>query len=484
MRVLTWNVQGSDGLDVDAVAQHIRGQSLDVVALQEVQRRQAARLASGAGDARPALGPQALAGHPPRRGPGRADAAPHRRRRARSGSAADRSGRGAGGSGSTSPSTRAPSWCGCSTSTSRPTTTRSRGGSRPRLLIDRAGRRRAGAAGRRRPQRRAPPRRPRRARRRRLDRRLAAGPRRCRRGDELDVRRSAGPAADAAHRLRAWRRRARSSRMRSCSTIPWSSSVPCPITCRSWPRCACRKPGGRASDGRRAAARQGAQAPGQGRGDAEPARGRRLRGQGGGADRRPPHRHRPPRRRRAHRGAEHPLAVDRAGRLRAGPAGAARRRRRQPRLRAGVGVEHRRGAVAKLAGFTSDLDATVVLYESLHLQAASPDGGGAPGDAGGDAALAAGVPVRVRGPGARDPRRGPPRRRGAHARRRRAPRCPTCPVAPPRSASSPRRRSDGSSPASAPAAAVAGGWERGHREASSADVGRARLAARPQLGRG
>ena len=45
MRVLTWNVQGSAGVDVDAVAHHIREQSLDVVALQEVQRRQAAQLA-------------------------------------------------------------------------------------------------------------------------------------------------------------------------------------------------------------------------------------------------------------------------------------------------------------------------------------------------------------------------------------------------------------------------------------------------------
>jgi endonuclease/exonuclease/phosphatase family metal-dependent hydrolase len=42
---LTWNVQGSAGVDVDAVARHIRTQSPDVVALQEVQRRQAARLA-------------------------------------------------------------------------------------------------------------------------------------------------------------------------------------------------------------------------------------------------------------------------------------------------------------------------------------------------------------------------------------------------------------------------------------------------------
>jgi len=44
VRVLTWNVQGSAGVDVDAVARHIRAQSPDLVALQEVQRRQAARL--------------------------------------------------------------------------------------------------------------------------------------------------------------------------------------------------------------------------------------------------------------------------------------------------------------------------------------------------------------------------------------------------------------------------------------------------------
>jgi endonuclease/exonuclease/phosphatase family metal-dependent hydrolase len=45
VRVLTWNVQGSAGLDVDAAAGLIGSQSPDVVALQEVQRRQAARLA-------------------------------------------------------------------------------------------------------------------------------------------------------------------------------------------------------------------------------------------------------------------------------------------------------------------------------------------------------------------------------------------------------------------------------------------------------
>ena len=124
------------------------------------------------------------------------------------------------------------------------------------------------------------------------------------------------------------------------------------------------------------------------------------------------------------------------------------------------------GAVAMLAGFTSDLDATAMLYESLHLQAASADGGGAPRDAGGDAALAAGVPVRVRGTGRARSSARPAATSKRTPRRRPAPRCPTCRAAPPRSVRSPRRRSDGSSPASAPAAAVAGGWSAGHREAS------------------
>jgi endonuclease/exonuclease/phosphatase family metal-dependent hydrolase len=48
MRVglITWNVQGSQGIDVAAVAAVIREQAPDVVALQEIQRRQAVRLAA------------------------------------------------------------------------------------------------------------------------------------------------------------------------------------------------------------------------------------------------------------------------------------------------------------------------------------------------------------------------------------------------------------------------------------------------------
>ena len=44
MRVLTWNVQGAQGLDVGRTAAVIRSATPDVVALQEVQRRQTAAL--------------------------------------------------------------------------------------------------------------------------------------------------------------------------------------------------------------------------------------------------------------------------------------------------------------------------------------------------------------------------------------------------------------------------------------------------------
>jgi endonuclease/exonuclease/phosphatase family metal-dependent hydrolase len=49
VRVLTWNVQGSHGLDVAAAAELLGAVRPDVVALQEVRRRQAARLARALG---------------------------------------------------------------------------------------------------------------------------------------------------------------------------------------------------------------------------------------------------------------------------------------------------------------------------------------------------------------------------------------------------------------------------------------------------
>ena len=44
-RLAGWNLHGSAGLDVDAVADVLAGQAVDVVCLQEVQAEQAARLA-------------------------------------------------------------------------------------------------------------------------------------------------------------------------------------------------------------------------------------------------------------------------------------------------------------------------------------------------------------------------------------------------------------------------------------------------------
>ena len=46
VRVLTWNLQGSQGLDIASVAAVVRRNAADVVALQEVQWRQGRRLAT------------------------------------------------------------------------------------------------------------------------------------------------------------------------------------------------------------------------------------------------------------------------------------------------------------------------------------------------------------------------------------------------------------------------------------------------------
>lgn len=47
--VTTWNLQGSQGVDVDAVVAHARRQGTDLLLLQEVQRGQARRIARGLG---------------------------------------------------------------------------------------------------------------------------------------------------------------------------------------------------------------------------------------------------------------------------------------------------------------------------------------------------------------------------------------------------------------------------------------------------
>jgi hypothetical protein len=143
------------------------------------------------------------------------------------------------------------------------------------------------------------------------------------------------------------------------------------------------------------------------------------------------------------------------------------------------------GAVAKLAGFTSDLDATVVLYESLHLQAATR--------------MAA--VRRSTGAATQRWRRaflfGYAARVGqllAEARRNVEEHAPTrsgattaLPDLPGRAAQV--RAFAGTAfgrvvAGSVPAPAVAGGWRRGHQEASTADIGRARLAGQREIGRG
>ena len=148
-----------------------------------------------------------------------------------------------------------------------------------------------------------------------------------------------------------------------------------------------------------------------------------------------------------------------------------------------VFVSTRDGAVAKVAGFTSDLDATVVLYESLHLQAASR--------------MSA---VRRRTPAATQRWRRAylfgyaARVRELLAATRSRVEAATAgfdgsmlPDVPGRAAQVQAFATTAFGrvvPASAPAAAVASGWERGHREASSVDLGRTRLAGRPELGPG
>ena len=49
LRLLTWNLKGSTGIDVARVSDHIRATGADVVALQEVQRHQARALADALG---------------------------------------------------------------------------------------------------------------------------------------------------------------------------------------------------------------------------------------------------------------------------------------------------------------------------------------------------------------------------------------------------------------------------------------------------
>ncbi|HEU4842076.1 MAG TPA: hypothetical protein VFT09_11555, partial [Ilumatobacteraceae bacterium] len=144
------------------------------------------------------------------------------------------------------------------------------------------------------------------------------------------------------------------------------------------------------------------------------------------------------------------------------------------------------GATGILAGFTSDLDATVVLYESLHLQATSRM-----------AAVRRATPAATQrwrraflfgyadrvGDLLRESRR----RVEADVAGRTTGSATALPDLPGRAAQV-RAFAAGAfgrvTAAAAPAPAAAGGYHQGHAAAGSADIGRSRLAGRRQLGRG
>jgi exonuclease III len=49
VQLITWNLQGSKGVDTSAVVEAVRSQGADVLLLQEIQRRQADSLAKALG---------------------------------------------------------------------------------------------------------------------------------------------------------------------------------------------------------------------------------------------------------------------------------------------------------------------------------------------------------------------------------------------------------------------------------------------------
>jgi hypothetical protein len=142
------------------------------------------------------------------------------------------------------------------------------------------------------------------------------------------------------------------------------------------------------------------------------------------------------------------------------------------------------GTVAVLAGFSSDLDATAVLYESLHVQAAAQM-----------ASIRRTTPAATQrwrraflfGYASRlgellgEARRVAEADVTAHAGSSRLPDLPARAEQVRRFASESFGRVV---KASAPTPAVAGGWEHGQRAAGSADIGRSRLAGRRAIGRG
>ena len=142
------------------------------------------------------------------------------------------------------------------------------------------------------------------------------------------------------------------------------------------------------------------------------------------------------------------------------------------------------GATGLLAGFTSDLDATVMLYESLHLQATSRM-----------AAVRRATPASTQrwrraflfgfadrvGELLRETRRRVEAETAATGRASLLPDLPSRAAQVRAFASTAFGRV---TTAARPAPAAANAYHEGHAAASAADIGRSRLAGRRQLGRG
>ena len=141
-----------------------------------------------------------------------------------------------------------------------------------------------------------------------------------------------------------------------------------------------------------------------------------------------------------------------------------------------------RGATALLAGFESDLDTTLVLFESVHLQAASQM-----------AAVRRATPAATQrwrraflfGFAARVGQLLTDARREAESgARSTGANLPDLPARAEQVKAHAAKAFGRVVAAGRPSPAVAGGWDQGHRAASGADIGRSRLAGRRQLGRG
>ncbi|MET0324109.1 MAG: DUF2786 domain-containing protein [Ilumatobacteraceae bacterium] len=140
------------------------------------------------------------------------------------------------------------------------------------------------------------------------------------------------------------------------------------------------------------------------------------------------------------------------------------------------------GAVAVLAGFSGDIDTTVLLYESLHLQAAGQMAGVRRSTPAATQrwrrAFLFGFASRV------DELLTATRQEAERTVQARGSRLPELVARRARVSAHAAESFGRVVGARAPSAAVAGGWDQGHRAAGRADLGRRRVAGRPAIGPG